>query len=42
MTHRALPPDKMKRLATILQEQTTKAAKLDTAIVANLKELGYG
>ena len=34
--------DKMKRLVTILREQQEAAAKLDAAIAANLKELGYG
>ena len=34
--------EKMKRLSTTLREQQAKAAKLDAAIVANLKELGYG
>jgi type I restriction enzyme M protein len=33
---------KMKRLAAALHQQQTEAAKLDTAIAANLKELGYG
>jgi type I restriction enzyme M protein len=33
---------KMKRLAAQLREQQAEAAKLDAAIVANLKELGYG
>jgi len=33
---------KMKRLTATLQEQQTSAAKLDAAIAANLKELGYG
>ena len=32
---------KMKRLAATLREQQTEAAKLDAAIDANLKELGY-
>jgi type I restriction enzyme M protein len=31
----------MKRLATTLREQQAEAAKLDAAIAANLKELGY-
>jgi type I restriction enzyme M protein len=34
--------DKMKRLTTALREQQAEAAKLDAAIAANLKELGYG
>jgi len=34
--------EKMKRLTTALQEQHAQAAKLDRAIWANLKELGYG
>ena len=34
--------EKMKRLASALRGQTTEAAKLDAAIAANLKELGYG
>jgi type I restriction enzyme M protein len=34
--------DKMKRLVAQLREQQAEAAKLDAAIVANLKELGYG
>ena len=34
--------DKMKRLAATLREQQAEAAKLDTAIAANLKELGFG
>ena len=33
---------KMKRLAGTLREQQVEAAKLDAAIAANLKELGYG
>jgi len=32
----------MKRLATTLCEQQVEAAKLDSAIAANLKEPGYG
>ena len=32
----------IKRLTQILREQQVEAAKLDTAITANLKELGYG
>jgi type I restriction enzyme M protein len=31
----------MKRLTVTLREQQVEAAKLDTAIAANLKELGY-
>ena len=34
--------DKMKRLTVTLREQQKEAAKLDAAIAANLKELGYG
>jgi type I restriction enzyme M protein len=34
--------EKMKRLAATLREQQPEAAKLDAAIAANLKELGYG
>jgi type I restriction enzyme M protein len=34
--------DKMKRLAATLREQTKEASKLDAAIAANLKELGFG
>lgn len=34
--------EKMKRLAAQLREQQAEAAKLDAAIAANLKELGYG
>jgi type I restriction enzyme M protein len=33
---------KMKRLSATLREQQTEAAKLDAAIEANLRELGYG
>ena len=33
--------DKMKRLTSKLREQQTEGARLDTAIVANLKKLGY-
>ena len=33
---------KMKRLVTTLGEQTAEAAKLDAAIAASLKEVGYG
>ena len=32
----------MKRLTITLREQQKEAAKLDAAIAANLKELGYG
>lgn len=32
----------MRRLVTQLREQQTETAKLDEAIAANLKELGYG
>jgi len=34
--------EKMKRLTAALREQQAEAAKLDAAIAANLKELGYG
>src|SRR5882672_6896526 len=34
--------ERMKRLTATLREQQAEAAKLDTAIAANLKELGYG
>jgi type I restriction enzyme M protein len=34
--------DKMKRLVRTLREQQAEAAKLDAAIAANLRELGYG
>ena len=34
--------EKMKRLTAMLREQQTTAKKLNTAIAANLKELGYG
>ncbi|WIM06794.1 MAG: type I restriction-modification system subunit M [Candidatus Nitricoxidivorans perseverans] len=34
--------DKMKRLAATLREQQAEAAKLDAAIAANLKALGFG
>jgi len=34
--------EKMKRLAATLREQQAEAAKLDSAISANLTELGYG
>jgi len=34
--------EKMQRLVATLREQQAEAAKLDAAIVANLKELGYG
>jgi len=34
--------EKMRRLATTLREQQAEAAKLDAAIAANLKGLGYG
>ncbi len=34
--------EKMKRLAATLREQQAEAAKLDAAIAASLKELGYG
>jgi type I restriction enzyme M protein len=32
----------MKRITAMLREQEAEAAKLDAAIAANLKELGYG
>jgi type I restriction enzyme M protein len=32
----------MKRLTAPLREQQAEAAKLNVAIAANLKELGYG
>jgi type I restriction enzyme M protein len=34
--------EKMARLASTLREQQAEAARLDAAIAANLKELGYG
>jgi type I restriction enzyme M protein len=34
--------EKMKRLVATLREQQAEAAKLDAAMVANLKELGFG
>jgi type I restriction enzyme M protein len=34
--------EKMKQLVAQLREQQAEAAKLDAAIAANLKELGYG
>lgn len=34
--------ERMKRLTATLREQQAEAAKLDAAIAANLKELGYG
>lgn len=34
--------EKMYRLTAKLHEQQAEAAKLDSAIAANLKELGYG
>jgi type I restriction enzyme M protein len=34
--------EKMKQLSAVLRKQTQEAAKLDAAIAANLKELGYG
>jgi len=33
--------EKMQRLVATLREQQAEAAKLDAAIAANLKELGY-
>lgn len=34
--------DRMERLSGMLLEQQAEAVKLDAAIAANLKELGYG
>lgn len=34
--------EKMRRLAATLREQQAEAVRLDAAIAANLKELGYG
>ena len=34
--------EKMQRLTATLREQQSEASKLDAAIAANLKELGYG
>jgi type I restriction enzyme M protein len=34
--------EKMKRLTAMLREQQVEAAKLDSAISTNLRELGYG
>ena len=34
--------EKMKRLAATLRQQQAEVEKLDAAITANLKELGYG
>ena len=34
--------EKMRRLSATLRDQQAEAAKLDAAIAANLKELGYG
>jgi type I restriction enzyme M protein len=34
--------EKMKRLTDLLRAQTAEASKLDAAIAANLRELGYG
>ena len=34
--------EKMKRLSALLREQQAEATRLDEAIAANLKELGYG
>ena len=34
--------EKMRRLVAMLREQEAEAARLDAAIAANLKELGYG
>lgn len=41
--HRELADEeKMRRLTATLREQQTEGARLDAAIAANLKELGYG
>lgn len=37
-----LSEEKMQRLTATLREQQAEAAKLDAAIAANRKELGYG
>lgn len=34
--------EKMRRLVATLREQQAEAVKLDAAIAANLKNLGYG
>ena len=34
--------EKMKRLTAMLRDQQAEAAKLDSAIAGNLKDLGYG
>jgi type I restriction enzyme M protein len=34
--------EKMKRLTATLRQQQSEAVNLDAAIIANLKELGYG
>jgi type I restriction enzyme M protein len=34
--------EKMRRLTATMRAQQTEAAKLDAAIAANLRELGYG
>lgn len=34
--------EKMERLAAVLREQQVEAARLDAAIAANMRELGYG
>jgi type I restriction enzyme M protein len=34
--------EKMNRLTAVLRDQTAASSKLDAAILANLKELGYG
>ena len=34
--------EKMHRLMATLRQQQAEAVKLDTAITANLRELGYG
>jgi hypothetical protein len=36
------PNTRTARLVAMLREQRTEGAKLDPAIAANLKELGYG
>jgi type I restriction enzyme M protein len=34
--------EKMKRLTGLLRQQQAEAAAMDVAIIANLRELGYG
>ena len=41
-TNYDLLEQKMKRLTATLREQMAEGRKLDAAIEANLKELGYG